>query len=187
MAQSVGHEHGLGCGHQWSDNQGTLSVNSSSPVVKELSLNNSNLTDGMSFILNDLGGVGVGTQARAGFEAAAAMWTRVLKDPISIKLDVRFSTLGPGILGSTGSTTNTIAYNSLKGLLAADSKTVWDRAAGASLQGGSALSFVTNEPPTPGTAIDSAQRFLDADGSFDNLNNNINTAQVKALGLNPVY
>jgi hypothetical protein len=45
---------------------------------------------------------------------------------------------------------------------------------------------VTNEPPVTG-AIDSRLRFLDNNNSFDNNNIQINTAQVKALGLNPIY
>jgi|JI10StandDraft_1071094.scaffolds.fasta_scaffold23014_2 hypothetical protein len=187
MAQSyVGHVHTASCNHQSVDDQGTLTLESSSLYAPQQSLGSSIVSGGMTFVLNDLGGVGVGTQARAGFEAAAAMWSKFLKDPITINLDVKFSTLGPNILGSTGSTTNTINYGGLAQLLAADAKSIFDQAAVASLQGGTALTFVSNEPPVSG-AIDSTLRFLDNNGSFDNLNNNINTAQVKALGLNPVY
>ncbi|WP_372917138.1 NF038122 family metalloprotease [Sandarakinorhabdus sp.] len=139
----------------------------------------------MTFILNDLGGVGAGTQALAGFQMAAGMWSKVLKDPISIRLDVRFAALNPGVLGSTGSTTNTVNYTGLRGLLAADATSFWDGRAVGSLQTGP-LSFISNEPPLAG-AIDSRLRFLDNNNSFDNNNININTAQVKALGLAPVY
>ena len=139
----------------------------------------------MTFILNDLGGVGAGTQARAGFEMAAGMWSKVLKDPITIRLDVRFAALGANILGSTGSTTNTIEYAGLRGLLAADSTSFWDGRAVNALQTGP-LSFVSNEPPVSGP-IDARLRFLDNNNSFDNNNIQINTAQVKALGLNPLY
>lgn len=146
----------------------------------------SNLSNpGMTFILNDLGGVGIGTQARAGFEAAAAMWSRVLKDPIAIRLDVQFSALGPNILGSTGSTTNSIQYAGLKSVLALDAKSVWDASAVNALQPGP-LAFVSNEPAV-GAAINVATRALDNNNTNDNNFININTAQVKALGLNPVY
>ncbi|WP_310476084.1 NF038122 family metalloprotease [Sandarakinorhabdus sp.] len=139
----------------------------------------------MTFILNDLGGVGAGTQARAGFEMAANMWSKVLKDPIAIRLDVRFAALAPNVLGSTGSTTNTVNYDGLRSLLASDASSTWDAKAVGALQTGP-LSFVSNEPPTAGP-IDARLRFLDNNNSFDNNNININTAQVKALGLNPVY
>jgi hypothetical protein len=48
------------------------------------------------------------------------------------------------------------------------------------------ISFVTNEPPVTG-AIDSRTRFLDNNNSFDNNNMNVNTAQMKAMGLTPTY
>ncbi len=186
MAQSlVGHVHSADCSHQWVDDQGLLYVDSSGLKAPDLSLSSSVTSGGMTFVLNDLGGVGVGTQARAGFDAAAAMWSKVFKDPITIRLDVKFSTLGPNILGSTGSTTNSINYTGLAGLLAADAKSVWDASSVASLQAGP-LSFVSNEPPVTG-AIDSRLRFLDNNNTTDNNNININTAQVKALGLAPVY
>ncbi|KPF47918.1 hypothetical protein IP87_10860 [beta proteobacterium AAP121] len=139
----------------------------------------------MTFILNDLGGVGAGTAARAGFEAAAALWSSVLLDPITIVLDVQFSALGPGILGSTGSTTNTVGYASLRNLLTADATSAADFSAVASLQAGP-LGFVSNEPPVSGP-IDSRLRFFDNNNSFDNNNIAVNTAQVKALGLVPTY
>jgi hypothetical protein len=175
------HVHTDSCGHQFTEHQGTLNLNALSAVTASVSGGGG----GMNFILNDLGGVGVGSQARAGFEAAAALWSAVLKDPITIRLDVQFAALGPNILGSTGSTTNTVNYTGLKGLLAADIKSGRDASAVAALQAGP-LSFVTNEPPGAG-AIDSRLRFLDNNNSFDNNNIQINTAQVKALGLNPLY
>lgn len=139
----------------------------------------------MQFILNDLGGVGAGSDALRGFQEAAALWSRILVDPITIRLDVRFAALGPGILGSTGSTTNTVGYGIVSQRLSADSKSVWDASAVNSLQV-TPLSFVSNEPPVSG-AIDSRLRFLDNNNSFDNNNINVNTAQMKALGLNPIY
>jgi hypothetical protein len=152
-----------------------------------------NATGGLTIILNDLGGVGVGTQARAGFEAAAAIWSSILRDPITIRLDVKFSTLGPNILGSTGSTTNNISYAALRTAMALDSKSGYDQQAVNSLPLGS-VSFVSNEPgnctvvsnPTCG-AISTNSRTLDNDNTVDNLTIQINTAQVKALGLAPVY
>ena len=140
---------------------------------------------GLSFILNDLGGVGIGSQARAGFEAAAALWSAVLTDPIAIRLDVRFATLGTGILGSTGSTTNTIGYAALQAALTGDISSATDISAVGSLQAGP-LTFVSNEPPVAGP-IDSRTRFLDNNNTFDNNNIQANTAQLKALGLAPIY
>ncbi len=179
LAQSAEHVHTPFCNHQWSDHQGTLSF------ATPLALRSQAQTGGMTFVLNDLGGVGVGSQARAGFEAAAALWSAVLSDPITIVLDVSFAALGPGILGSTGSTTNAVGYNIVRNQLIADATSAADGAAVASLQAGP-LSFVSNEPPVTGP-IDSRLRFFDNNNSFDNNNVQVNTAQIKALGLTPTY
>ncbi|HEU4968802.1 MAG TPA: NF038122 family metalloprotease [Sphingomonas sp.] len=150
----------------------------------------SNITGGATFILNDTGGVGVGTQARAGFEAAAAIWSSLIRDPITIKLDVGFRQLGPNILGSTGSTTATVSYSTLKTLMAADAKSGYDLQAVNSLQPGNTVAFVSNELgdcsniANPSCqAIQTATRGIDNDNTFDNLNVQINTAQAKALGV----
>ena len=192
MAQT--HVHTASCNHQTVDNQGTvvagggsnasfLSAGSDALGPNEYLVGNPN---GLKFILNDLGGVGAGSDALKGFTAAAKVFSNVFKDNITIRLDVQFTQLGANILGSTGSTTNQGSYTLIKTLLGADSKTGYDAKAVSNLAGGAALTFVTNEPPVSG-AIDSRTRFLDANNSFDNLNVQINTAQVKALGLTPVY
>ncbi len=180
QADTSGHVHTPFCNHQWSDDQGVLSF--TTRIAPPAS---SPTGGGLTFVLNDLGGVGPGSEALAGFQAAAALWAGVIVDPITIRLDVRFAALGPGILGSTGSTTNTVDYATLRGLLNADATSASDLSAVGTLQTG-ALSFVSNEPPTTGP-IDSRLRFLDNNGSFDNNNININTAQLKALGVMPTY
>lgn len=178
VAGTVGHVHDVLCNHQYFEDQGAWANAFNKPVV-------SSTSGGLTFVLNDLGGVGVGSQARAGFEAAAALWAAVLTDSITIRLDVRFATLGTGILGSTGSTTNTIGFGSLKTALTGDITSATDTAAVGSLQAGP-LTFVSNEPPVTGP-IDSRTRFLDNNNTFDNNNIQANTAQMKALGLTPTY
>jgi hypothetical protein len=181
------HVHTILCGHHTTDNQGTVDVSTSFNAAESYSTamvmhaGASNVT----FVLNDLGGVGIGSQARAGFEAAIAMYAPYIRDQITIRLDLSFASLGPGILGSASSTTNSISYTGLAGLLAADAKSVRDSTAVASLQAGP-LSFVSNEPAV-GAAIDTLVRVLDNNNTVDNNRISINTAQVKALGLNPVY
>lgn len=154
----------------------------------------SNAGGGMAFVLNDLGGVGAGSLARAGFEAAAAMWSSILRDPITVRLDVKFSQLDAGILGSTGSTTNAVNYGVLKSAMAADAKSVYDSRAVNSLQPGNSLSFVSNElgnctnVANPSCqSIQSATRGIDNDNTVDNNFLQINTAQAKALGFTPTY
>jgi hypothetical protein len=192
MAQT--HVHTAGCNHQTVDNQGTLgaagvaSNAAFAGAASELGPNEFLVgnPNGMKFILNNLGGVGAGSDALKGFTAAAKLFSNIYKDNITIRLDVAFTQLGQNILGSTGSTTNQASYTAVKTLLTLDSKTKYDAKSVSNLSGGAALTFVTNEPPVSG-AIDSRTRFLDNNNSFDNLNVQLNTAQVKALGLNPVY
>jgi PEP-CTERM motif len=185
MVVAQGHVHTALCNHQWTENQGSFAAAPSFSALSAPSSTSNVSAGGMNFILNDLGGVGVGSQARAGFEAAAALWSSVLLDPITIRLDVRFAALGPNILGSTGSTTNSISYSGLRSVMQADAKSATDASAVASLQAGP-LRFVTNEPPVSGP-IDARTRFIDNNNTVDNNNIQINTAQVKALGLSPVY
>ncbi len=182
LASTDTHVHTPFCNHQWSDHQGALSF--AAPPLN-MSTGSVNTGTGMTFVLNDLGGVGPGTEARAAFEAAAALWSSVLLDPITIVLDVRFAALGQGILGSTGSTTNTVGYNNLTSLLVADATSSVDLSTVASLQTGP-LAFVSNEPAV-GAPISATVRTLDNNNTFDNNNVQLNTAQVKALGLVPTY
>jgi hypothetical protein len=176
----LGHVHTATCNHQFVEDNGTYNPNS----LNSFSVQSSNGGGGMTIILNDLGGVGEGTQARAAFEAAARYWTSLFNDNITIRLDVRFSQLGTGILGSTGSTTNTVGYSAVRQALIADAKSTFDQVAVASLAEGP-LTFASNEPA--GQPINRETRVLDANNSFDNNNLNVNTAQMKAMGLAPVY
>lgn len=173
------HVHTAECNH-WFTDEGTITASNLTIRTGPTSSGG-----GLQFVLNDLGGVGQGSLARAGFEAAAAMFSHLFTDDITIRLDVRFATLGPGILGSAGSTTNTIGYNPLRGLLQADAKSATDAAAVATL-GAGPIGFVTNEPPVSGP-IDARTRFFDNNNSFDNNNIQANTAQLKAMGVTPVY
>ena len=125
-------------------------------------------------------------QARAGFEQAARFWERRLRDPVTINIDAGFDSLGPGILGSTGSTSAIVDYSTLKTALALDAKSTVDATAVSNLPTGSSFDFITNtvgksdgsmlspvlDSPSLGTTISSADNsFLD-----------VNTANLKALG-----
>ena len=59
--------------------------------------------------MNNLNKVTPGTDAYKGFSQAAKFWETVIANDVTVKLNVGFSALGPGILGSTGSITN-VAY-----------------------------------------------------------------------------
>lgn len=129
----------------------------------------------LGFVLNNTGGAAVGTQAYAAFEQAADLWAYLLGDTINITLDIGFSTLGPGILGSAGSTTAIVSYSALKDALAADATSAEDATAVANLPEGNSLSFEYQN-------VNGVQ-VTDNNGSGNNSFLAIKTANAKALGI----
>ena len=130
---------------------------------------------GLSFTLNNVGGVTHGSQAEVGFLAAAALWSSYLGDPVNVRLNVGFSPLGASILGQTGSNTRVVSYAAVRSRLIADQASASDSTAVAHLQAGPSLSFVTNN--SAGT------RILDNDGSANNTYLDVSTANLRALGI----
>ncbi|MEP3888988.1 MAG: NF038122 family metalloprotease [Hellea sp.] len=129
----------------------------------------------LTFTLNDTGGVGAGSQAEAGFLAAAALWISFLADDVDIRLDVGFRSLAPGVLGSAGSDRATIAYSVYRDALIADGTSADDATAIANLEMGDSLNFATQDQT--GTFI------LDNNGSANNTFLSINRTTALALGI----
>ncbi|MEG3124847.1 NF038122 family metalloprotease [Sphingomonas sp. GB1N7] len=147
-----------------------------------------------TFVLTDTGGAAVGTQARAGFEIAAAYWASVLKDNVTINLNIGFSALGTGILGSTGSTRSLLSMNQAYSLLNADKTSALDTQAVANLRplgtstsitGAGAVSAIANNFNNGVNATngytDLSTR-IDNDGSVNNSTVAVTKASAKAMG-----
>ncbi|KQS01550.1 PEP-CTERM domain protein [Sphingomonas sp. Leaf357] len=147
-----------------------------------------------TFVLTDTGGAAVGTQARAGFEIAAAYWASVLKDNVTINLNIGFSALGTGILGSTGSTRSLLSMNQAYSLLNADKTSALDNQAVANLRplgtstaiaGAGAVSAISNGFANGVNATngytDLSTR-IDNDGSVNNSTVAVTKASAKAMG-----
>lgn len=133
-----------------------------------------------TFILNDVGGVGAGTQARAGFAAAAALWSSVFSNNVTIELNVGFQALSKGVLGQTGSTSTNVSYGNLRSALAKDATSSDDRSAVASLA--PTLSFLSNTPQ--GGVTNALTHVLENNqANRDTQYLAVNTADQKALGL----
>lgn len=98
--------------------------------------------------LIDVGGV-TGSQAEQGFKIAAKYWESVLTNDVVLNFEVRFDNLGPGILGSTGSTLFTyVGISDYYSLLANNStKSALDVIAGANLSPLSGTDSVTVKVP----------------------------------------
>lgn len=144
------------------------------------------------FVNGDLGGAEMGTQARAGFQAAADNWSEILDDNVTIRIAIGFADLNPGVLASAGSARFSTSFANTYAALAADVTTLDDIQAVANLPG-VPFSYVTNEPgvcttaPPPGSdpcqAIDSRTRVIDNDNTTDNFQMRMTRANAKALGL----
>ncbi|QJU57182.1 PEPxxWA-CTERM sorting domain-containing protein [Sphingomonas sp. AP4-R1] len=143
----------------------------------------------VTFNLNDVGGAGQGTLARQGFDIATKFWSSVLTDNVTINLNIGFESLGSNILGQTGSNSQIAYLADVYGALAADRTSLLDQSAVAHLptpQGpdGSVSMVVNNfaDPATRSGYTDASQRF-DNDGSANNFALEVNTANLRALGI----
>lgn len=147
--------------------------------------------------LRNIGGVTPGTNAYAGFTAAAHFWETVITNNVNVKLNVGFGALGPGILGSTGSTTNVALIEPTLNALANNGNSALDAIATANLptphaspfgEGAGAVDALISGPRADGTGVAlPLQRVLDADGSGNNVAFSANTSLLKALGITPTY
>ncbi len=152
----------------------------------------------VTFVLNDTGGTAAGTQARRGFEIAAAYWSSVFTDDVTINLNIGFSALGTGILAQAGSTraaiTMTQGYNALN----TDRTSALDTQAVANLRplgtsnfaGYGAVSAIANgfaNGTTAANGYTDLSTRLDNDGSGNNSTLSITKASAKALGLTTTF
>ncbi len=122
-------------------------------------------------------------RALKGFQEAAKLWSNVLKDDVTVNLNIGFSTLGAGILGSTGSTRASVSYTDFREAMVADATTANDRKAVAGLKDGPALAVVMNGTGVNPNGVGSATPFLDNNGNANNTTIRMTLANARALGL----
>lgn len=142
----------------------------------------------LTFVLNNTGGAAVGSQAYNGFQMAASYWSHVITNDVTVNLNIGFTALGPGILGSASSPRVGVFTSDVQGLLNANTtKSALDITAIANLptlDAGGALDVITNGYDNPATmgGVNSATRILDNDDSANNFGLAITRANAKALG-----
>lgn len=117
----------------------------------------------------------------AGFQAAGDLWSSYFVDPITINVKIDFTSLGSGILGSTGNNTATVAWYSggtspLKAALIADATSSDDTTMIANLQPVTSLGLDM-------VTIDTGALVRDHDASTNNIELKVPRANLKALGL----
>jgi hypothetical protein len=152
----------------------------------------------VTFEFVDLGGAGIGTQARQGFDIAASYWSSVLTDDITIKLNIAYVSLGAGVVGGTSSTRVAVGVGATYDALATDATSTLDSTAVENLQplstvasgtfaGQEAVTFTANELNRAKTGyLDTATR-IDNDGSTNNVGLAMNQANAQALGITTDY
>ncbi len=121
--------------------------------------------------------------ALGGFQAAAARWQANFTDPITVRINIDFSSSLPdGVLGSTTTSRLKYAYNAgtntILPRLRADATSADDQTAVANLQTGQNLQFLINHTTSNGGSI-----YLDNNSSMNNRYLLISTANAKALRL----
>lgn len=143
-----------------------------------------------TFVLNDLGGVSVGSDAYLGFSVAAEFWSKRLTNDVTVNLNVGFQKLDDGVLGQAGSRTFVADIQSVQGQLGLTGTSALDAIATANLPtmtpgeyGVGAITMLTPGELYPGgLGSDTSTRVLDADGSGNNSFLDANSANLKALG-----
>lgn len=134
-----------------------------------------------------------GQAALFAFQKAANYWNTVLRNDVTINLEIGFAALPPGVLGSTGSSQQDARVSDVYRQLATTGTTALDRVAAANLfplNSNGSLKFRTNAPLAAannngiiGGGAQGNATFLDDNNSFNNNFLSANTANLKALGI----
>jgi len=139
----------------------------------------------LTFTFVDKGGVGIGTDARAGFEAAAKYWSSVITNDIDIKIDIGFSALAGRELGNARSNTQDVSVSTAYAKLQGQHLSALDQQALAGISrfvsGGSVSALTPYYDNFVGRIIGSD--FWDRNNSENNRYLSVNTSVLKAFGL----
>ena len=115
-----------------------------------------------------------------GFTTAGNIWSSYLKDDVTVNINIGFESLAPDTLGETYSTQGYIPYGLGRAQLIEDATSIYDRFATSSLPDGDSLPVLINH--TANNA-GSPVPYLDNNGSANNTNLLLTTANAKAIGL----
>lgn len=127
---------------------------------------------------------GTSLQAQQGFQAAAARWSALLQDNVTVRLTVGTGALDPGVIGQTGSAANLYDYAGVRSALLADATSAADRSAANSLAPDAVRMLINRTADNPNGA-GSATPYLDANFGPNNTSIYLHDAQARALGYSP--
>jgi hypothetical protein len=126
---------------------------------------------------------GTSAEAQQGFVTAAARWSDLLKDNVTINLTVGFNPLSPGILGQAQSAQLLYSYSSFRQGLVADAASGADAIATGSLASGNSFGMLLNRTSNSPNGAGSATPYLDNNGNANNSLVAVTSAEAKAIGL----
>ena len=121
-------------------------------------------------------------QANQGFIDAGARWSSLFSDNVTINLTVGTAALGTGILASTGSARFLTTYAATRAAMVADATSANDAVAVANLTAGSSFGMLINRTSDNPNGSGSATPYLDNNGSANNSQIRMTSANAKALG-----
>jgi hypothetical protein len=126
---------------------------------------------------------GMSQEAQNAFAQAGARWGALFSDPVTVNIDIDFSSLGPGILGETSTSEWWGYYSTIHDALLDDRKSADDYTATSHLPGGPSFGMLINHTSNSPYGPGSATPYLDNNGNDNNSIINITGANAKALGL----
>lgn len=121
---------------------------------------------------------GTSAAAQQGFVDAAARWSSLFNDPVTLDMTVGTQALGPSVLAQAGSASSFVSYSALKAALNADKTSASDTTAVSNLQTGNNFNVMLNRTTDSPHGAGSATPYV-ASGSQITLTH----ANAKALGL----
>jgi len=135
---------------------------------------------------------GASAQMVTGFTQAAALWSAVLNDPITINIKIHAAALPAGQIAGTNPFFDPYSYTATRNALLNDRTSAGDFSSANALQAGSSISMLINRTANNPNGIVSATPYFDTGlggaGQAGIENNNtirMTTANSKALGLLP--
>lgn len=148
----------------------------------------------LTIVLNNLGGVEEGTGAFNAFSAAARFWESVITNNATVRLDVGFSALDPGVLAQAGSARTFATANQYVDALQATGTTNLDAVAVMPTlvdstsrfanPGDKAVKAIKSGPDAGGGGVaNPLTRVFEDSGSTVNTFLALNTSVAKAVGL----
>lgn len=118
-----------------------------------------------------------------GFNAAGALWSSVLSDPVSVNVNIDFKALDPGVLGESGAASQGFSYGQVYNAMRQDRSSANDNTAVNSLANSPTFKMLLNRTANSPNGAVSATPYLDNNGNDNNSTIAMTTANAKALGL----